>query len=64
MDNLFFIISFILLISVVVFIVGLIMIISYKTEETKKIATKMIIYSVIAFIIGFGSCFGLIFFGN
>lgn len=63
MEILFIIISFILFSSVIVFIVGLIMLIGHKTEESKKLATKMMIYSTISFIIGFGTCFGAIFLG-
>jgi hypothetical protein len=42
------------LISVITFIVGVFM---QFSEKNKKLGLQMILYSVIAFVIGFGTCF-------
>ncbi|HKX85402.1 MAG TPA: hypothetical protein VJL37_01930 [Flavobacterium sp.] len=43
------------LISIPLFVIGLIMIIA--SQKSRKIGIKLLIGSVIAFVIGFGTCF-------
>ncbi|POR16240.1 hypothetical protein BWK58_15270 [Flavobacterium columnare] len=57
-DIFFSIIIFIEFFSIVAFIVGLFLIIFLNKEPYKLIAKKLLIYSTIAFIIGFGCCVG------
>jgi hypothetical protein len=64
MEVLFTIISFVLIMSAIIFIGSLIFLIFSKSESNKKLATKLIIYSTIAFVIGFGTCFGALMLGN
>ena len=44
---------FVIFISTLIFIIGFLMIFS---EEKRKLGLKMLLYSVIAFMIGFGAC--------
>jgi len=42
------------LISVITFIIGVFM---QFSEKNKKLGLQMILYSMVAFVIGFGTCF-------
>jgi len=42
------------LISVITFIIGVLM---QFSEKNKKLGLQMILYSMVAFVIGFGTCF-------
>jgi hypothetical protein len=64
METLFSIISLLLIASVIVFIGAIILLIVSKSETNKKLATKLIIYATIAFVVGFGTCFGALMFGH
>jgi hypothetical protein len=48
-----FVAGIVALISVITFIVGFFM---QFSEKKKKLGLQMILYSVIAFVIGFGTC--------
>ena len=54
MDLLCTLSGIIALISIVFLIIGLLMLFS---EEKRKLALQIILYSIIAFVIGFGTCF-------
>lgn len=64
MEAIFTIILVVLITSVLIFIGSLIFLIVSKSESDKKMATKLIIYSVITFVIGFGTCLGTFILGN
>ncbi|AMA48915.1 MULTISPECIES: hypothetical protein [Flavobacterium] len=53
-----FLIALVESISIITFLVSIILIIFYREEPYKTMAKKMLLYSIISFIIGFGSCVG------
>ncbi|WP_185963927.1 hypothetical protein [Flavobacterium restrictum] len=53
MNTIWFLCGMVVFISAITFLVGIFM---QFSEESKKLGLKMILYSVIAFVIGFGTC--------
>ncbi|OWP83198.1 hypothetical protein BWK59_11800 [Flavobacterium davisii] len=61
LNNLFFILIIVVeLVSLIAFLVGLILGIFFRKDRYKLITKKLLIYSVISFIIGFECCVGRI----
>ena len=54
MNKIWFLCGMVAFISAITFLVGIFM---QFSEESKKLGLKLILYSVIAFVIGFGTCF-------
>jgi type III secretory pathway component EscS len=63
MDLLVFVLAIAIVISVLAFIIGLFKVLFQKNED-KAFGLKLLIYSTIAIIIGFGSCAGIMSFGG
>lgn len=59
MEILFTLCTIVILLSITTFIVGL-CIRSSSNEKYKKIGLQMILYSTIAFVIGFGTCYAAV----
>ncbi len=49
--------AFLMIISVIAFLIGLFKVIFQK--EDKEYGIKLLIYSTIAFIVGFGTCYAI-----
>lgn len=64
MDYFFSFIAILLVLSFVVFIFAILFQIFSKNEVHNKVARKCMIYALIAFGIGFGSCVGGIMIGS
>ena len=56
METIFVLCGIVALISIVPFMIGIFMQFS-KDEKTKKLGLQMILYSTVAFVIGFGTCY-------
>ncbi len=63
MDFIVFILAIAIVISVLAFIIGLFKVLFQKNED-KAYGLKLLIYSTMAIIIGFGSCVGLLSLGS
>lgn len=57
-DVFFSLIFFVEIVNVITFFIGLILVIFFRKEPYKTIAKKILIYSIISFVIGFGCCVG------
>lgn len=58
MEILFILAGLITLVCIGASTIAILMLIFSKTEENKKTAKNMLLYSIIGIVIGFGSCVG------